>query len=451
MPSLRIGVAERLIGERRGNAPTARHPAGRFSTSWAASSTSSHHPGSGAGSGGSWRRPGRRTSATASPWPRGRCSWRRRRAPRSSSRWRRSSSGCRGWCSACGPGRSPTGSTVGCSSWSPTCCARSSSGGAVPGHRDRPDRRGRRARHDVPPRRGRGLRRHRERPPAADARRARGPRHRQRTPPGGVPHRQPARRTAARGVPLRRRRRVAVPRAGAVRRARGAARVEGGDASRCRSRPRGHPRAARHRRRDALDPAPPAGADAGARHPRRQHHVGRGVVSARALLPRPTRHGRGRRRAARDGRGGRWARQHERLRHDRAPGRAGDHHARLPAARGAHPPRPGPHDDGVGGHRHHGGLRRLRVRVGHRLAGRAPALGAAGVPGPGRERVRRRALPRARHRAGRPWAGSSPSSGGSRRRSGSRSWGRGSRSSSCGGRSGTSPTRTSTDRHNLRT
>ena len=106
---------------------TARHPAGRFSTSWAASSTSSRRPAWGRGSGGCWRRRGRRTSATGSAWPPGRCSWRRRPATPCSSPWPRCSSGCRGCCSGCGPGRSPTGSTAGCWwSW-PTCCGPSSS------------------------------------------------------------------------------------------------------------------------------------------------------------------------------------------------------------------------------------------------------------------------------------------------------------------------------------
>ena len=260
------------------------------------------------------RRRGRRTSATASRWPPGRCSWRRRPATRSSWRWPRCSSGCPGCSSGCGPGRSPTGSTGGvlvvvadllrALVVAVLCLAVATGWVDVDG----------RARDDVPLRRRRGVRRHRERHAAADAGRARGPRHRQRPAPGGVPHDEPARRAAARGVPLRRGHRVAVRRAGAVRGPRRRARRADRDAARCRARPRGHPRAPRHRRRAAVDRAARAGAHPRARDPRVQRHVGRGVVGARPVLARQAGHGRGGLRPADDGRRGRRAGQHQLVR-----------------------------------------------------------------------------------------------------------------------------------------
>ena len=61
---------------------------------------------------------------------------------------------------AVGRARSPTGSTAGCSSSSPTCCGPWSSRVLCVTHRHRPGRRDRRAGHDVPVRRRRGVRRH---------------------------------------------------------------------------------------------------------------------------------------------------------------------------------------------------------------------------------------------------------------------------------------------------
>ena len=90
----------------------ARRAPPRVSSSWAGSSTQCSRPGWGRRSAGWSARRGSATSATASRSPPARC-WSRRRPPiRCSSRSPACSSGCRGWCSACTPASSPTGSTA---------------------------------------------------------------------------------------------------------------------------------------------------------------------------------------------------------------------------------------------------------------------------------------------------------------------------------------------------
>ena len=66
----------------------------------------------------------------------------------------------------------------------------------------------------------------------------------------------------------------------------------------------------------------------------------------------------------------------------------------------AHPPGPGADVGGLGRVRDHGGVRGVRVRVGHGVADGAAAGGADGVPGPGGQRLRRGAVPGAGHRPG---------------------------------------------------
>ncbi len=179
--------------------------------------------------------------------------------------------------------------------------------GPVRHHRHRPGRRDRRAGHDVPVRGRRGVRGHGQRHAAADARAARGPRRRQRPAAGRVPHDQPARRAARRRLPLRRWHGLAVLRAGDLRGAGRAARRADRDPARGATRPGGHPRAPRRRRRAALDQAAPAGAHARARHPGVQRDVGRGVVGAGAVVAGRARHGPGRLRPADHGGGRRRA------------------------------------------------------------------------------------------------------------------------------------------------
>ena len=166
-------------------------------------------------------------------------------------------------------------------------------GGAVRGHRHRLGRRDRRAGHDVPVRGRRGVRRH---APAARCCRC----------SCGARTSASATRGCRRGSSPTNQ--LVGPPVGAflfavgtvwpffvqvVCVALGALLVRADrDPARGAARPRGHPRAPRHRRRAALDPAAPAGAHARARHPRVQRHVGRGVVGARALVAGRPRHGR---------------------------------------------------------------------------------------------------------------------------------------------------------------
>ena len=257
---------------------------------------------------------------------------------------------------------------------------------------------------DVPGRAGRGLRGLRDRHAAADAGRQARPRHRQRPHPGRLPHRQPARRAGARRGDLRGRHGAAVHDPDRLRRPRRRPGLPHRYAAGRGARARRDPRPPGHRRGRALAGRQQAGA-----HPRPgdrglQHHLGRPVVGAGAVVAGAGRDGRGRLRPAHHRVGARRAAGDGGVRAGREAGPAGHPDAHRAGVRGGLPPRDGADDLAVGGVPADVLLRRLRLHLGDAVAGGAAAGGAHGVPGP--RRLGLHAVRHGRHaRSARCWAG----------------------------------------------
>ena len=147
---------------------------------------------------------------------------------------------------------------------------------------------------------------------------------------------------------------------------------------------RGPPGLARHRRGLPLDLAPRRGPHAGADDPDLQRHVRGRLVGARPLRHRAPRPGQCRVRAGHHRRRGGRPRRHRVLRVADPPDQPRQHHARGADHRDLHPSRARRHVVAV---RRHAGLlrlRRARLRLGHHLDHDPPARGADRAPGPGR-------------------------------------------------------------------